>query len=65
MPALKATEYLLRVNHGSGPPGSKTPVHTHPGSEAFYVLVMAAIHEQKPMATTFDENGLLVMVPKL
>lgn len=38
VPALKATEYLLRVNHGSGPPGSKTPVHTHPGSEAFYVL---------------------------
>jgi hypothetical protein len=33
-----ATEYLLRINEGSGPPGSTTPVHTHPGSEAFYVL---------------------------
>jgi hypothetical protein len=33
-----ATEYLLRINEGSGPPGSQTPVHTHPGSEAFYVL---------------------------
>jgi quercetin dioxygenase-like cupin family protein len=22
----------------SGPPGSVTPVHSHPGSEAFYVL---------------------------
>ena len=33
-----AAEYLLRVNEGSGPPGSITPPHTHPGSEAFYVL---------------------------
>jgi len=33
-----ATQYLLRINEGSGPPGSITPVHTHPGSEAFYVL---------------------------
>ncbi len=33
-----ATEYLLRINEGSGPPGSITPAHTHPGSEAFYVL---------------------------
>ncbi|MEP6997355.1 MAG: cupin domain-containing protein [Betaproteobacteria bacterium] len=33
-----ATQYLLRINEASGPPGSMTPVHTHPGSEAFYVL---------------------------
>jgi quercetin dioxygenase-like cupin family protein len=33
-----ATEYLLRINEGSGPPGSITPSHTHPGSEAFYVV---------------------------
>jgi quercetin dioxygenase-like cupin family protein len=33
-----ATEYLLRINEGSGPPGSITPPHTHPGSEAFYVV---------------------------
>jgi hypothetical protein len=32
------TQYLLRINEASGPPGSLTPVHTHPGSEAFYVL---------------------------
>jgi hypothetical protein len=38
LPPVTAPEYLLRVNHGSGPPGSKTPVHTHPGSEAFYVI---------------------------
>ncbi|HVG05744.1 MAG TPA: cupin domain-containing protein [Burkholderiaceae bacterium] len=38
VPLITATEYLLRINNSFGPPGSKTPVHTHPGSEAFYVL---------------------------
>jgi hypothetical protein len=38
VPLITASEYLLRVNHGYGPPGSKTPVHTHPGSETFYVV---------------------------
>jgi hypothetical protein len=37
MPVV-ATQYLLRINQATGPPGSLTPVHTHPGSEAFYVL---------------------------
>jgi hypothetical protein len=35
---VTATQYLLRINEASGPPGSVTAVHTHPGSEAFYVL---------------------------
>jgi hypothetical protein len=38
VPPLAATEYLLRINNTGGPPGVKTSVHTHPGSEAFYVL---------------------------
>jgi hypothetical protein len=38
VPLITATEYLLRINNSFGPPVSKTPVHTHPGSEAFYVL---------------------------
>ena len=38
VPPLSAPEYLLRVNYGHGPPGAKTPVHTHSGSEAFYVV---------------------------
>lgn len=33
-----APRYLLRINEASGPPGSVTAVHSHPGSEAFYVL---------------------------
>jgi hypothetical protein len=35
---VTAPQYLLRINEASGPPGSITPVHSHPGSEAFYVL---------------------------
>ena len=35
---ITAPEYLLRINDVGGPPGVKTPVHTHPGSETFYVL---------------------------
>ena len=35
---VAAASYLLRINDASGPPGSVTPVHSHPGSEAFYVL---------------------------
>jgi len=38
VPPITAPEYLLRINYGSGPPGAKTPQHTHPGSEAFYVV---------------------------
>jgi len=38
VPALTAPEYLLRINYTGGPAGVKTPIHTHPGSEAFYIL---------------------------
>ncbi len=38
IPRVDAAQYLLRINDASGPPGSVTPVHSHPGSEAFYVL---------------------------
>ena len=34
----EAAKYLLRINDASGAPGAVTPVHSHPGSEAFYVL---------------------------
>ena len=38
VPPITAPEYLLRINYGSGPAGAKTPQHSHPGSEAFYVV---------------------------
>jgi quercetin dioxygenase-like cupin family protein len=33
-----APEYLLRINVSDAPPGSMTSVHSHPGTEAIYVL---------------------------
>jgi hypothetical protein len=38
VPSISASEYLLRINSAGGPPGVKTPIHVHPGSESFYVL---------------------------
>jgi quercetin dioxygenase-like cupin family protein len=38
IPRVAAAQYLLRINEASGLPGSVTPVHSHPGSEAFFVL---------------------------
>ena len=38
IPRVQAAQVLLRINDASGPPGSVTSVHSHPGSEAFYVL---------------------------
>ena len=41
IPRVTAPQYLLRINEASGPPGSTTPIHSHPGSEAFSVLAGA------------------------
>lgn len=38
IPRPEAAQYLLRINEATGAPGSVTSVHSHPGSEAFYVL---------------------------
>ena len=38
LPPVEAREYLLRINEPSGPLGSTTIVHTHPGTEALYTL---------------------------
>ena len=35
---VTAQEYLLSIREGVAPTGAKTMVHTHPGTEAFYVL---------------------------
>ncbi|HET9523795.1 MAG TPA: hypothetical protein VFO90_06155, partial [Terrimicrobiaceae bacterium] len=32
IPRVAASQYLLRLMDVSGPPGSMSPVHTHPGS---------------------------------
>lgn len=56
VPPITAPEYLLRVNHGNGPPGAKTPVHTHPGSEAFYV-VSGRLGQRTPHGVSHVETG--------
>lgn len=38
LPRVAAPQYLLRINLATGAPGSITSVHSHPGSEAFYVV---------------------------
>ena len=36
--AFEAPEYMLRINTSLAPPGTKTSIHSHPGSEAIHVL---------------------------
>lgn len=56
MPPISADEYLLRVNRAGGPPGAKTPVHTHPGSEAFYVLT-GRLGQKTPHGVSYADAG--------
>ena len=56
LPPLSASEYLLRLNYGSGPPGSKTPVHSHPGSESFYVI-RGRLGQKTPDGTAYVDAG--------
>jgi hypothetical protein len=56
VPPLSAKEYLLRINHAYGPPEAKTPVHTHPGSEAFYVLA-GRLGQRTPHGVDYVDAG--------
>lgn len=38
VPRISAPQYLLRINEASGPAGAITAIHSHPGSESFFVL---------------------------
>ena len=38
VPRISAPEYLLRINQATGAPGAITKIHSHPGSESFFVL---------------------------
>ena len=53
---ITAPEYLLRINNTGGPPGVKTPVHTHPGSETFYVLT-GRLGQKTPHGVSHVEAG--------
>jgi hypothetical protein len=54
VPPVMAPEYLLRINHAGGPPGARTAVHMHPGSETFYVLA-GRLGQRTPHAVSYAE----------
>jgi hypothetical protein len=56
VPRVSAPEYLLRINNTGGPPGVKTPVHTHPGAESFYVLT-GRLSQKTPHGDMHVEAG--------
>jgi hypothetical protein len=56
IPPITAPEYLLRINHASGPPGAITAVHSHPGSEAFYVLA-GRLGQKTPEGVHYAKAG--------
>jgi quercetin dioxygenase-like cupin family protein len=56
LPPITAPEYLLRLNHGSGPAGAKTPVHSHPGSECFYVI-SGRLGQRTPDGVSYVDAG--------
>lgn len=56
VPRITAHEYLLRINSTGGPPGVKTPVHMHPGSETFYV-VSGRLGQKTPEGVSYVEAG--------
>ena len=56
VPEISAAEYLLRINHTGGVPGVKTPVHSHPGSETFYVLT-GRLSQRTPQGDRHVEAG--------
>src|SRR5580704_8526384 len=56
VPSITAPEYLLRITHSGGPPGATTPVHSHPGAEAFYVLG-GRMGQKTPHGVNYAEAG--------
>jgi quercetin dioxygenase-like cupin family protein len=53
---ITAPEYILRVNRADGPPGARTSIHSHPGSEAFYVLA-GRVGQTTPRGTAYADTG--------
>jgi len=56
LPPITAPEYLLRINHAGGPPEAKTQAHSHPGSEAFYVLA-GRLGQKTPHGISYADAG--------
>jgi quercetin dioxygenase-like cupin family protein len=53
---IAAPKYLLRINNAVAAPGTRTAVHTHAGSEAFYVLA-GRLSQKTPQGVSDIEAG--------
>lgn len=53
---VSAPEYLLGIYHAVAAPGAKSGVHTHPGTEAFFVLE-GQLSQQTPHGVNVVEAG--------
>lgn len=60
--SVTAPEYLLSIREGHAPQGAKTMVHTHPGTEAFYVLDGQLSFRTKPGVDVVDTGKTLAGV---
>ena len=56
VPSLDAPEYLLRIMRATGAPGARSQEHSHPGSEAFYVL-QGRLGMRTPHGTVHADAG--------
>ena len=56
VPSLDAPEYLLRIMRATGVPGARSQEHSHPGSEAFYVL-QGRLGMRTPHGTVHADAG--------
>ena len=56
VPPITAREYMIRITNSGGPPGAKTPVHSHPGAEAFYVMT-GRMGQRTPHGVTYTDAG--------
>jgi quercetin dioxygenase-like cupin family protein len=59
LPPVQAQDYLLRIMNAKGPPGWRSPVHSHPGSEAFYVL-KGRIGHKTPHGTHYADTATVM-----
>jgi quercetin dioxygenase-like cupin family protein len=53
---VSAPAYLLSIYHAVAAPGAKSGVHTHPGTEAFYVL-QGELSQQTPHGVNVVDAG--------
>ena len=53
---VSAPEYLLLIAHGVAAPGAESGVHTHPGTEAFFVLE-GQLSQKTPHGVNVVEAG--------